>query len=422
MLKASALYIVIIIALVIGLLCSSLIVAAYFYRIEYQKKFRYDKLQDNISSGVSILLASADTAYNSGKTFSLFNGDADSVSLKKISWGIYDVCISKAFIQKDTLFKSFSIANSIDSSKWAALYLIDEDRPLSLSGKTMIKGDAYIPKAGVTTAYVDNKAYQGDKRLIIGTKHTSEKKLPELGKQRLARFEQFYNQIHNGDSTLIEKDSVQQSFLLPTRYVNLKKQLTTISNIKLTGNIVLLSDTTITIDSTAVLSNILVFAKSIVVKSGFHGTCQLYATDSINVENNCRFGYPSCLGVLRFAAPGKTASQEKISLGDKSIFSGTIFTYEKNAATLKPLISAGKNVKVKGQVYSQGIFKLKDNVEVEGSLFTSQFLYQNSFTLFQNYLFNITLNSKLLSPYYLTGDLIPVANKKKKVLQWLEAK
>ena len=86
------------------------------------------------------------------------------------------------------------------------------------------------------------------------------------------------------------------------------------------------------------------------------------------------------------------------------------------------MIDLGKGVKITGQVYSQGIIRTKDSVEVDGSVFTSQFLYQNSFTLFQNYLINITMNSKALSSYYLTGDLMPVAGKKKKVLQWLEAK
>src|SRR5258707_924804 len=203
MLKASALYIVIIIALVIAVLCSSLIVAAYFYKTQYQKKFRYDQLDNNVSSGINLLLASTDTAYSGGKTFSLFNNDADSVSLKRFFWGLYDIGIAEAFIQKDTLFKTFSIANTIDSTKWAALYLIDEDRPFSLSGKTMIRGDAYIPKAGVQQAYVDNKAYEGDKRLIIGTKHNSDKKLPTLDENRLKQLDKYFHLEPAGDTTLL---------------------------------------------------------------------------------------------------------------------------------------------------------------------------------------------------------------------------
>jgi hypothetical protein len=420
MVKASALYIVIIIALVIAVLCSSLIVAAYFYKSQYQKKFRYDQLENNVSSGVNILLAGADTTYSNGKTFSLFNGDADSVSLKRIFWGVYDIGVAEAFIQKDTLFKTFSIANIIDSSKWAALYLIDEDRSFSVSGKTRIQGDVFIPKAGVQQAYVDNKAYEGDKRLIIGKRHVSEKKLPVLAQNRLDQLGKYFNNDAKFENTLPKTDSVKSSFLLPTMIFNFKKKVQTIQNIKLSGNIILLSDTTITIDDSAILNNIMVFARAIVVKSGFRGNCQLFATDSISIESNSRFDYPSCLGVLRFES-SMVSSPEKISIGESTDYYGVIFTYERAEKPIKPLIEIGKNVKIKGQVYSQGILELKDKTEVDGSIFTSRFLYKNTFTQFENYLINATIDSKALSPYYLTCGLLPVAAKKKKVLEWLEA-
>jgi hypothetical protein len=422
MLKASALYIVIIIALVIAVICSSLIVVAYFYRDQYQKKFRYDRLANNLRSGVNILLASTDTGYTAGKTLSLFNNDEDSVALKRSFWGIYDVGTVKAFIQKDTLYKNFTFANTIDSSKWAALYLVDEDRPFSLSGKTMIRGSAYIPKAGVQEAYIDGKAYQGDKRLIIGTRHVSEKKLPPLDANRLKLIEQFAGEKPAGDNTFLKKDTVRASFSGPTHFVNFKKETKTIQDVYLEGNIVLFSDTTITIDSTAVCKNIMVFAKAIVVKSGFRGNCQLFAADSISVGKNCRFNYPSCLGILRFQASiAKNNTQAKITIGPNTNLSGLVFTFEKADNQLKPDISMAKHVKITGQVYSQGILELKDSTEVDGSVFTSLFYYKSPVTLFENYLINTTVDSKALSPYYLTSGLVPVATKKKKILQWLEA-
>jgi hypothetical protein len=420
MIKSSALYIVIVIALVIGLLCSSLIVAAYFYRVQYQRKFRQDRLENNLSSGINILLGSTDTTFTREKTFSLFSNEMDSVSIQKVPWGVFDMGVIKAFAQKDTLFKSFSFANTLDSSKWAALYLIDEDRPFSLSGKTTIRGDAYIPKAGVQAAYIDNKAYEGDKRFIIGTKHNSERKLPPLDANRLKYFEDYFNREITGDSVLSRKDTVQNSFLRPAHVFNFKKTAKTIENINISGNVILFSDTTLTIDSTAVFKNIQVYARAIIVKAGFHGNCQLFATDSIRVEPNCTFGYPSCIGVLRFKASAANF-QAKISLGKNTQFSGLLFTYDKTESNLKPLIVTGKNVKIKGQVYSQGIMQLNDKTEIDGSVFTSRFWYRNSFTLFENYLINATIDSKALSSYYLSSGLLPVSGDKKKILQWLEA-
>jgi hypothetical protein len=84
------------------------------------------------------------------------------------------------------------------------------------------------------------------------------------------------------------------------------------------------------------------------------------------------------------------------------------------------MISLNKKDTIRGQVYSQDAMALKDQVVIEGSVFTNRFVYQNSFTLYENYLINTTFNSKDLSPYYLASPLTPVASKKKKILQWLE--
>ena len=107
MVKASALYLVIVIALVIGLVCSSLVAVAYFYRAEYQKKFRQDKLSHNLLSGINLLLTSSDSSYLKPTTVNLFDTEADSIVLQRQPWGIFDVGIIKSFIQHDTIYKAF---------------------------------------------------------------------------------------------------------------------------------------------------------------------------------------------------------------------------------------------------------------------------------------------------------------------------
>lgn len=422
MLKASALYIVIIIALVIGVLCSALIAIAYFYQSSYQAKFRSDRLQNNISSGINILLTSTDSSYRAGHNVNLFAEDnLDSVSLQRSAWGIFDIGIVKAFAQGDTIYKVFSIANAIDSSKWAALYLIDEDRPLSLSGKTAISGDVYIPKAGIKTAYVDNQSYTGDKELVKGKQHNSEKKLPSLVSARLQTLRRFYQPLPVHNNMLLKKKSIDCSFRQSSTTISLGKQATSLQNINLTGNIVINSDTTITIDSSAHLHHVIIFAKAILVKEGFHGNGQFYAKDSISVERNCKFTYSSCLGLLRDTT-ALVGFPEKISLGENTQFTGLIFTYEKNQNSLPPIILLGKNTVVAGQIYSQGMLSIKAGTNIAGNVMTSRFLYQSDITSYENYLINTTINSRALSRYYLTSDLTPVSGQQKKILQWLEVK
>ncbi|MDB5146185.1 MAG: hypothetical protein JWQ57_205, partial [Mucilaginibacter sp.] len=245
---------------------------------------------------------------------------------------------------------------------------------------------------------------------------------PQLAKNRLDQLEQYLSENHANaiaESFLIKTDTFKNSFLKPTRAINFRKKVQTIKDIALSGNIMLFSDTTVIIDNSAVLDNILVFAKSIIVKSEFHGTCQLFATDSIYVEPNCIFNYPSCLGVLR-SKSGIPGSFVKIELGKNTKFNGTIFTYQQKKEDILPLISLDKDVIISGQVYSQGMLKYKSNFEINGSVFTRLFIYQSSFNLMENMLIDAKINAKALSPYYLSSDLMTVSSKKKKILQWLE--
>jgi hypothetical protein len=421
MLKATALYLVIVIALVIAVLCSSLIAVAYFYRSESQISSRYIRLERNLNSGINILLAGPDSAYSRSRTFSLFGDHADSVALQQMDWGIYEIGTVKAFTQTDTLYRAFSLANTIDSSKWAALYLADRDRPLSLSGETSIVGNAFVPKAGVKKAYINNKAYHGDEKLVQGKITNSAKKLPPLNETRVALLQGYLSE-KDPDTTsgriLASADTIQNSFLKPTRSIHLGRKVQTIKNIVLRGNIILFSDTALTIEPSALLENVLIFARSITVNSGFRGTCQLFATDAIHIQAGCVFNYPSCLGVLN-SNSSKTSPYVKITLDKNSVFNGAIFIHRQKAEEIIPVLALDSNVTVRGQIYSEGMLQFKSDLRVNGSVFTRLFTYQSGYNLMENTLIDAKINAKALSPYYLTSVLFPVS-KRKKVLQWLE--
>ncbi|WPU95854.1 hypothetical protein SNE25_10025 [Mucilaginibacter sabulilitoris] len=419
MLKASALYIVIIIALVIGITCSALIAAAYFYQAQYQLKFRHDRLQNNMDSGIHILLNNQDTSYQLPQRLSLFGNGSDSAMLQKYPWGAFDIGMVKTFDHRDTMLRMFSIASTVDSASWPVVYLIDEDRPLSLSGKTSLVGDARLPKAGVKTAYVDNQSYNGDEQLVKGHIRDSERQLPQLSGERLELIARLFRQPLTATQGLSRQAETTRSFKSPTWVIRLDKEAVMLQNTRLSGNIILYSDTTVTIDNTASLRNVIVVARAISVKSGFRGNCQLYATDSLSVGQDCHFSYPSCLGIFRDSSSA-IGLPEKLSLGENSSCEGLVFTYEKQQSKLPAVISLSKHVLISGQVYSQGILSLKEGVSILGGTMTSRFLYQNGFTAYENYLINVRMDAKALSPYYLSSPLSPSAGGPQRILQWLE--
>lgn len=406
----------------IGVICAALIALAAFYRLQNQHAYRFERLQHNMHSGIEQLLANRNTTLADGKFIDLYNDGRDSMYLQKYAWGLYDVGVVQAYKLQDTLTCVFTIARELDSTKWCTLYLADEDRPLGVTGKTLINGDAYIPAAGVKSTYVDGRQYEGPTNIISGKTLRSKPLLPGLNEELVnALCTQF--QVPRSINTSINLNGViSNSFKNKELPFMASKSILNLVNGKINGHVIIRSDTTIVIDSTMMLDNVLIFAKAIDVKSGFRGRCQLFATDSVSIGKRCVFLYPSAAGVIR-SKRYKAQIPVQIKLDAATRFNGILFTYEKEPDVLKPVIELGDRTDVSGQLYTAGYVRLSDKGNsIKGSIFCTRFLYRTAFSTFENYLINAQINSDELSLYYYTSSLLPVAGQKQQILQWLERK
>lgn len=411
MVKASALYLVVIVALLIAILSASLLSVSFFYRQEVKKKERFDKLLLNLRSGTSIVLSDGFLKNAASKHIDLFGRLTDSVIVQKDSWGVFNLGLVHAFELRDTLKRSFLIGNKFDDTN--AIYLVDEDRPLSVSGNTRITGDGQLPKSGLRQSYVDGKPYTG-KELIKGKITNSNLQLPPLNSALLKSIEEQFK--YTEGMQFDSRDSIGNSFFSATQIFNLAQDQLNLSSGKLEGRIVLISDTTLTISAGMKLNNIQIYAPAIVVNEGFKGSCQLFAQDSIVIGKNCVFEYPSFAGVFKTAA---SKVQAKISLNDGVRFSGILLSYESKRTDLQTMISIGKNCIINGEVFATGYIKLNSGLKVNGKVTAKRFLMQTVSTIYENYLIDFTLNRKLLSQYYLSAPIFKANQVDQKVLKWL---
>ncbi|WP_423147022.1 hypothetical protein [Rubrolithibacter danxiaensis] len=380
--------------------------------MENQKDLRFNKLVSNLHSGSSILLSAGCKEKNGEKKFDLFGNQDDSVSLQKENWGVFTLGIAKAFILTDTLKQAFLIGT--DSGKdLAAIYVTDEDRPISVNGNTQITGDALLPKAGIKQAYVEGKGFKG-KKLVNGKIHFSKRSLPPLDKDILNSLIESLKESSQNNNDIIP-DSLNNSFFNPLITLSLGKSKAEIVN-AISGRVIIKSDTTIRISSDALLTDVIVFAPSIVVEDGFKGSVQLFATDSIIAGKNVEFIYPSCLGILK---PNDSKIQARIQLGTRSKFSGILFSYEENRSDLQTLISLGKECKVTGEVFSTGFIKVDKPVTINGKVTCNRFIIQTPSTLYENYLIDIVIDRTKRSNYYLTSDLFATTKTTYQILKWL---
>lgn len=412
MVKAAALYIVIIVSLLIAVISASLLTIAFYYRLEVQKKVRFDKLSANLESATTIVL-SGEFIANEEVLLDLFDEETDSVALSKNSWGVFELYAVKAFELKDTLKRSFFTAAAFPDQ--SAIYLADEDRPLSVSGTTQITGNGELPKSGLKQAYVDGKPFAG-KELIKGRITDSKRELPVLDKVILDRVVKYLKPDENpGRLAFNVKDSVVNSFFNKELVYQLSP-LQGINNVKISGKVILVSDTTINISADAILEDVQVYAPAIIVADGFKGSCQLFARDSIVIGKNCDFAYPSFAGVFK-ALDGKI--QSSVSLAEGSRFAGVLLSYEEKRSELQTIIALGKNCMVSGEVYATGYIKMERAVKVNGKVTAKRFIMQTPATLYENYLIDIVLNRKLLSKYYLSPFIFSREETDQNILKWL---
>jgi hypothetical protein len=410
MLKASALYIAIIVATIVAIFSASLIATAYFYRLESQKKMRWNRLSDNLASGFHLVLSPEFAYTDTVSLVDLYEEEKDSLWIKKEIWGIYEFAAIASFVKQDTLKKTFLTAP--ENKDPSAIYLSDEDRPLSLSGDTKIFGDAFLPKSGVKQAYVDGKPFKG-KTLVNGNIKESGRKLPVLNLSILQDIEKWLDDSLTKETNL--EDSISNSFFNPTLIIKINREDPVIRG-SIIGNVVVLCDTVLRIESSAVLQDIRVYSRAIIIADAFQGNGQFFARDSIVAGKATKFTYPSCLGVLK---KEEVKSQVKIELGERSDFSGILFSYENERSDLQTMVSLGKNSIVTGEVYARGLIKMEKPIAVKGKVSCNRFIIQTPTTLYENYLIDITLDRAKRSKYYLGSALFESTDKRMEVLKWL---
>lgn len=408
MLKAGALYFSIVIAFFIAVISASLIMLAAHYRNGYLREIRFNRLQNNLASGIKYVLA--DDSEIGLQTIDLFGAETDSVLIERKQWGLYELAVLKAFILQDTLKKTMLIGPKADST---VLYLSDEDRPLSVSGTTKITGNAEIPKAGMKKSYAEGKPYANDQMIYGGNTSFSLRTLKPLDQNVLKAIT---NQLefNRANFPLMKTTEFNVSFLDSTQRYKLA-QKAILKMVELNGNIMLFADSSITISADSRLNGIQLFAPFIKVEDGFKGNCQLFATDSIRIGNRVNLSYPSVAAVIRTA---KSGSLPQIILGENVNFEGVLFTHEEKRSALQTIITLGKKNHVKGEIFSTGMVKLEKGTVIDGKVSCNRFIMQTPTTLYENFLIDVTFNNKARSKYYLSSNLFDV-KKEKKVLKWL---
>jgi hypothetical protein len=419
MIKASSLFYAIVISIIIAIVSSSLILFAYLNRIAFDNLQTQQRLNLNADSGLTLLMSRQSLIeLNQPKTIDLYGSGEDSVFLSRRSWGAFEILISKAIFHNQEVERIAEVGCPMDSTNLYSIYLADEGKPLALCGNTKIKGTAYLPKSGVERAYIEGQNFMG-KVMIEGPTKISKNELPEFNPELIQHIQRLFKEkkVGDRDSTLrIERsfsgDSIYNSFKNVPLILSATGPIK-IQNGSYSGNVAIISDTIITVAATAGLTDIILAAPKIIFEEHFKGNLQVFASDSIIVNENVSFHYPSVLGIVA-ATPEKKCA---IVLNDNDSLAGNIFAYQVTIDSYKRSgICIGNKSVVTGQVYSSGYVEIKGTLF--GSVMCSKFMLVTPSSVYENHLLNVVIDQPAL-PKYFTGINSVQGVHAKKIVKWL---
>lgn len=424
-LHGGALLFALLLAILIGVTTGALLLLLQYHRQYAAELLRQERLQQNLASGISLLLTNETTSDSDTTRMSLFDGVQDSVMLIQKPWGVFDVGIACAFEQNDSLQRAFLIGRVPEDDERYALYLADEYRPLSISGDTRIRGNAYLPEAGIRKAYIENRAYTSEDVIYDGKILHSTPTLPQSNAAIITRLLPY---LQPSDSSSWQqdakdwlseyaKDLISAPFAGPSLLLQAQDSIAVDGQV-VRGQVLLVSNKSITVTASATLDNVLLFAPSIRFEEGFRGRVQAFARDSLLVGSDCEFRYPSALGLVNIPEDSIVYEfQPFIRIDGASVVNGLVFSYYPGSEELLAMIGIAPDATVNGQVYADGLLELQG--AVFGMTACRRFTLQTPSSLYENFVLDGVMDYTRLSPHY-GGSPLLNAGRLGNILNWLD--
>ncbi len=336
-------------------------------------------------------------------------------------WGVFEKYTVTATAKKNRFIKSVLVGHGNQETP-PALYLQDRQRPLIIVGRAAIKGEAYLPKQGIRPGNISGNAFYGN-TLVQGRQRESKEQLPQLH----PGMKTYLNGLLKNRSAIpiterirsVNGIKAENSFQQPTKW--LSGTVVDLSGASLRGNIVVRASQRIIVDASSQLQDVLLVAPTIIIKNRSTGIFQALASRQIEVGKNCNLGYPSALITIKDRNAPKNGNRMQppaIHLDQGSEISGIVlYLEEKQEETaFYPQVKLEKNSRVRGEVYCER--NLEHLGQVFGTVYTSGFIALENGSIYQNHLYNGTIENEAHPPQY-SG--LPILGKKqrKTVSKWL---
>ena len=402
--NAGALYFVLFLLFLLTLLLASYILFIHYKNILFHRQVQISQIEQNIESVVELYqIDPSIAAVGSISSFNLFEGEVSPVHVFLKQWGGYKMLFVKAFYKELSREKVAMVGYSYGSVTPTAIYIPDNNRFLSICGNTEIRGSSYVPRLGYKPARIEGTLFSGyfsnDKDLV----HYSESELPRPEEELLSSahdiIEWRSNGIQKQRDFLLKTSDVRNSFHDSLVIVNYQDSLGILSNAKVSGNVLIRSSENLTLSSSCKLENVIVMAPKITVESGFEGSVQLFATDSVIIKPGVKLHFPSVIALL-----SNSVSQSGVSIRSSSVVNGSVWLYAYRGGVENLSLTIEQGATINGQVYCNG--KVEHRGIINGTLMASLLTVKTAYAYYENFLFNAKINAEGIPEYFACLPLV----------------
>lgn len=407
---AASIQYVLVISVIILIVLSAFISLIYMQNRMSQKGMLYKETVHHTNLAFDYLNSIA-LPYDTQTQLAFSDHEYEETTLEKTHWGVFDVVKVRSKLRNE-VFQKTALMGSQDSTR-PALYLKERNNPLILVGNASIKGRAFLPNKGIHTGNIGGVPFYGSK-LIDGTSQQSSTVLPEIKNLLFLKELSRYKEFKDAEEMMLEEGmQKEQSFDALTLRYN-QEEAINLQQITLKGNIVITSETSITVHSSAVLEHCILIAPKIYIESNVQGSFQAIASQKIRVGKSAKLKYPSALLVLKEA----TFQQQEdplIELSEQVHLEGVI-VYEdsQNTTDYKVQMYIGTASVITGEVYCTHNLELKGRVQ--GTVFTSNFIVRAHGNVYANYIYDGNIDATALPVQY--GGLF-LNSTKNSVAKWV---
>lgn len=411
-----ALFIVVVIAL---LLASFVILVNTHKRFNIQTDFVLETVE-KANEGIAYALRN-EIAHKDTLIVDLNDEDYKTLKVHQDHWGLFEKVISSSQIKSNRFRKVALVGVAQPETNRTALYVEDQNRPLVVVGNTKIQGVAHLPKQGVRTGNISGHSYYGN-QLIYGGARTSRPELPKLLKKtrnHIQNIRKTFEKMGHEQFLDINKNQNYQNSFLSTVKLVYSKETIHLTGLSLTGHIVVQSTTKIIVDASSKLKDVILLAPVIEIKNNTKGTFQAFATKELIVGKYCDLGYPSALVLIEDETVREShTNNSKKETPTMTVQGGTkirgAMVYLGKTKNYRAQVFIEENATVVGEVYCNRNLELLGTVN--GSVFTSSFVANQSGSSYQNHLYNAKISMDALPLQYVG---LPFENAQKSVVKWL---